>query len=369
MGAAACTAPQNRQQTDATVSSHLSDSLTTQYAERFSLKNIGNGSYLVDITAPEKKANGRIYHFAFLSPTSETKNIPPEYTIIRTPVQKVICMTALQLSGFIRLHALHCITGVNSMKNVFTPELKERLADGRIVKIGIEGEFDKELVLSAQPDMIFFSPTKRGGYDVLTEVGIPLLPYMGHQERTPLGQAEWIKLVGIITGKSLMADSIFRHIERRYNELKTLANGAERKPTVFSGTLTNGNWYVMGGRSYMAQVFADAGADYILKEDERAGSFNLDFEAGYARAVHADFWRVLHTGKTPLSYASLQQEDARYADFDAFKHRKVFFCHLRTTPYYERMPMEPEIMLADLIKIFHPSLLPQHEAVYYDLLP
>ena len=34
----------------------------------------------------------------------------------------------------------------------------------------------------------------------------------------------------------------------------------------------------------------------------------------------------------------------------------------------ESMPTEPEIVLADLLHIFHPDLLPDHEPVYYSRL-
>ena len=38
-------------------------------------------------------------------------------------------------------------------------------------------------------------------------------------------------------------------------------------------------------------------------------------------------------------------------------------------PFYESMPTHPEVVLSDLIKIFHPQLLPEdYEPVFYRLL-
>ena len=37
-----------------------------------------------------------------------------------------------------------------------------------------------------------------GGYDAMRETGIPLVPHLGYKEMTPLGQAEWIKFIGMI---------------------------------------------------------------------------------------------------------------------------------------------------------------------------
>ena len=64
----------------------------------------------------------------------------------------------------------------------------------------------------------------------------------------------------------------------------------------------------------------------------------------------------------------LKESDERYADFDAFKNRVVIYCNMREKPFYETMPVEPDVVLADLIAIFHPSLLPDHKAKYYELL-
>ena len=38
-------------------------------------------------------------------------------------------------------------------------------------------------------------------------------------------------------------------------------------------------------------------------------------------------------------------------------------------PFYENMPVQPDVVLADLIHIFHPELLPDdYQPVFYELL-
>lgn len=37
-------------------------------------------------------------------------------------------------------------------------------------------------------------------------------------------------------------------------------------------------------------------------------------------------------------------------------------------PFYENMPMQPEVVLEDLIHAFHPGLSPNHVPTYYELL-
>ena len=119
----------------------------------------------------------------------------------------------------------------------------------------------------------------------------------------------------------------------------------------------------------MAQLFKDAGADYFLKDNEQSGGVTLDFETVYHQAAEAKYWRIVNSYQGLFTYDALKEEDARYADFRAFKDKGVVYCNMREKPFYESMPVEPEIILADLIKVFHPELLPADYApTYYELL-
>ena len=222
--------------------------------------------------------------------------------------------------------------------------------------------------MGINPDVIFISPFKRGGYDAMREVGIPLIPHLGYKETSPLGQAEWVKFIGLFTGQEAKANKLFSATEKRYNELKQLASNVKKRPVVFSGELRGGNWYAVGGKSFLAQLFRDAGADYFLRNDSTSGGVTLDFETVYNQAEDVDYWRIVNSFKGNFSYETLKEEDARYADFKAFKERKVVYCNMSKTPFYESMPVEPEVVLADFIHVFHPDLLPNHKPGYYELL-
>ena len=115
-------------------------------------------------------------------------------------------------------------------------------------------------------------------------------------------------------------------------------------------------------------MFEDAGADYFMKDDQRSGGVTLDFEKVYSQAAGADYWRIVNSFEGDFTYNTLKAEDSRYADFKAFKNKGVVYCNMDKKPFYESMPTEPEIVLADLIKAFHPELLPDYKPVFYELL-
>ena len=331
-----------------------------RYATGFSVRDSADVT-LVDV--------GESDHFALVS--SDETVVPANYIKVRVPVERTICMTALQLSNFTALGAHDVVRGITGTKNLFNEDIRQRVADGRIVKIGMEGEFDTERTLAANPQVIFISPFKRGGYDAIKETGITLVPHLGYKELDPLGQAEWVKFVGLFIGKRREAVALFDSIANRYNSLKEKVSAhlaGKTLPTVFSGEMHYGTWHAVGGKNYLAQIFRDAGADYVLHDDETAGE-NLEFEKMYALAAEADYWRILNSFDGDFSYDALLKSEPRNRLFKAFRERKVIYCNMKRTPYYESSPVEPDVLLKDLVAIFHPELVEtDYQPKYYRLL-
>ena len=307
-------------------------------------------------------------HDRFALVTSDDADVPEGYTKIRVPVKSTICMTMLQLSNFTALDAIDVVKGLTGTKNLFNKDILARVKDGRMVKIGMEGNFDTEMVLAANPDVIFISPSKRGGYDAIKETGITLVPHLGYKELDPLGQAEWVKFVGMFIGKEREANKVFVGIEKRYNELKAEARKVEKRPTVTSGEMHYGTWHAVGGKNYLAQIFRDAGAEYVINDEETSGE-NLEFEKMYALAANADYWRILNSYPDEFSYEALKASEPRNELFKAFKEKKVIYCNMKKQAYYEISPVEPDVVLKDFVAIFHPELVEKdYQPKYYRLL-
>jgi iron complex transport system substrate-binding protein len=331
--------------------------MSPKYATGYQVRD-SSGVRLVDV--------GKGYHFALV--TTDDVTIPNGYTKVHVPIRNTICMTALQLSNFTILDAHDVVKGITGTKNLFNEDILAKVKDGRIVKIGMEGNFDTELVLAANPDVIFISPSKRGGYDAIKETGITLVPHLGYQELDPLGQAEWIKFVGMFIGKEKEANEVFAGIESRYNELKEKAQHVENRPTVLSGEMHYGNWHAVGGKNYLAQIFRDAGAEYVINDEETSGE-DLEFEKMYALAANADYWRILNSFPGEFSYEALKASEPRNELFKAYKEKKVIYCNMKQTPYYEISPVKPDVLLKDFVAIFHPELVEEdYQPTFYYLL-
>ena len=313
-------------------------------------------------------------HVFISNPDPKARNSKTEEVVLtgKESQKRFICTTALQLGNFEVLGMEERIVGMNSLKNVFSPKIKQQLADGKTVRVGKEGNFDLEAVIASKPDYIFVSASKYGGFESLKECGIPLISHHGYRETDPLGQAEWIKLIGLLTGETRRANAVFEDIESKYNAIKAkvAAVKAKRKtlPTILSGRQIRDGWYVMGGKSYMARIFADAGVDYIMKDIDEAGGTALDFETVYAKGINADYWQIDGTFDDEFTLNDLTTEDARYGDIKAYKNQHVLFCNFAKTPYRELGGLEPHRLLSDFVKAFYPEILPNYTPKYYKLM-
>jgi iron complex transport system substrate-binding protein len=190
-------------------------------------------------------------------------------------------------------------------------------------------------------------------------------------ESKPLGQAEWIKFTALFFNAEEKADQSFDQTTDRYNKLAALTKQVKQRPTAFLGSNFSGGWYVAGADSFIAQYLKDAGADYMWKDRPGRGSLPMSFEKVFDRAIKGEYW--LNGNQKWQSISDITKADPRYQKLAAFQTKKVFNNNARVNPkggndYWENGTIKPDEVLADLVKIFHPQLLPNHKFVYYQQL-
>ena len=294
--------------------------------------------------------------FAFVKDT--TKAVEPDVKgILNVPVKSVVSFSATQWAVFLRLGEIDRVRGILEGRFVHDSTMLALMAEQKVYDIGTEAAADIERMIQLKPDALLYSPYFDGNQGGLSVTGAVLFPFADYMENTPLGRAEWIRVIGMMTGCEDKANAWFDDIERRYNALSGLCADVEHRPTVFSDLAFNGQWYVAGGRSYIAKLFADAGADYIWKDNPSTASVPMDAETILAKAQKADFWRVINSNPFPMTYESLAKESPVYPLFDAFKKHQIIVCDILSTGYFEQSQCEPDLLLADFIYFFHPELL------------
>ncbi len=293
---------------------------------------------------------------------------PGDGQLLPVPLKDMVCLSATHLSFADALGLVDKISGVASADYVVSAEFRDYIADGRIQEIGISDHFKLERLISLAPDIVMVTHQQGQSFEPLRNAGLTVLAFAEHLETHPLGRAEWIRCMGVLFGKEAQAKTIFDSISNEYYRLTALASEVEVRPVVLSGKQYGGFWNLAGGKSYLAQLLHDAGAEYVWSDNPDSGSLVLDFETVYHRGINADFWRFLVYSSEPYTYDHLLAEDQRYAGIRAFGERKVLLSNTFEKPYFQRGVLEPQVILADYISIFHPELLPDHEPAYYQLL-
>lgn len=289
----------------------------------------------------------------------------PEGTLIRTPLEKTVLFSAVHGGLFNDLHCLEQIAGMCDTEYILNDSLRQRIARRQIADMGSSIQVDVERMVAVQPDAFFVSPFENAGYGALATLGIPLIECADYMETSALGRAEWMKFYGLLMGRGKEADSLFAEVEKNYLQLSRQVKDIEEKPTLLCDLKQGSAWYVPGGNSYIGRLFGDAGADYLFADHKESGSVALSFENVLTRGHHADIWVVKYGRDIPYTYGSLAEEYPLYQKFDAWQNRKIFGCNTLKCLFFEEVPFHPDRLLRDMIKIFHPKILPDYQPVYY----
>lgn len=294
----------------------------------------------------------------------------PEGTVVRTPLQKSVIYSSVHCSLWSELDELKGIGGVCGLEYIKLPQIQEGCRNGSIVNVGNSMNPDIERIIDLRPDAILLSPFENsGGYGRVDKLNIPIIECADYMETSALGRAEWMRLYGLLLGKEAQADSLFAGIEKEYLTLTQQVKSQNlKRPTVISEMKNSSAWYIPGGNSTMGRLYQDAGADYVFAYLSNSGSVPLAFETVFDRGGNADIWLIKYNQPQDKTYSELERDYAPYARFKAFQDRKVYGCNTNHVPFYEESPFHPELLLKDLIKIFHPELLPDYDLKYFSNL-
>lgn len=293
--------------------------------------------------------------------------------VITIPVHKVFVSSTDTLPLITDIGHLDAITGVTQKDFIVNADVQAAIAAGKIVAFAPDGAtVNTEQVIAAHPDVLFTGGYDDPSYKVLRDAKLAIVGNGSWLEADPLGRAEWGKFVAAFFDEEAKATATFDGIAGRYRDLAAKVAALNARPTVMNGYVYNGTWQASGGDGYAARLMTDAGADYVWKDKAAASGLSIDFEDMLARGKNADFWIDPGFGWTTL--AAAKGLDARYAEFSAFQKGQVYNNDGIQGPgggidFYERGVNEPDVVLADLVKIFHPGLVPDHTFVFYRQVP
>jgi len=272
---------------------------------------------------------------------------------------------AVHVTMLNELGVIDDVVGICEAHHIKTPNVVDRIASGRIKDLGKATSPNIEKMIELGVEAIIATPLENASMGSVEKTGIPVVKCADYMEFNPLGRAEWIKFIGLLTGKYSIADSLFRETEADYIRIKAIAEQVSYRPKLMTELKYGNAWYVSGGESYMAQILKDAGADYLFSYLPGTGGIPLSFETVLTKAIHADLWIMNYNRAEDMTYSDLQSDNPSYTRFDPFRNRRIFGCNTNNKLYYDEVPVHPDYLLAELIAICHPTLLPDHHFRYF----
>ena len=340
---------------------------TPTYATGFRIVGAeGKQSTIIRVTNPWQSAD-EVETMLFIARGGEKAPNGFRGQVLQGDAKRVVCMSSSHIAMLDAIGAVESVVGVSGKNFITNPYV---VAHQRtIADVGYDGNMNFELLVAQQPDIVLlYGVTGACTMESkLNELGIPYIYVGEYVEEDPLGKAEWLIALAEIVGLRQQGLTYFSELPQRYEQLKSIAASAQTPtPKVMINTPYADSWFMPSTTSYIARLIADAGGDYIYQQNTSNHSLPIDLEQAALLTTQADIW--LHV-ENINSLDDLRRQLPKFAHMPCVQRGEVYNCDKRRVAgggndYWESGVVHPDVILRDLIKIFHSELVSE-EFVYY----
>lgn len=357
---------------NSSVSTYADSIYLPEYASGFRILGAeGSSSVIIESVNPWQGADSVVTRL-FIARDGEEPPQGFEGQVIEGDARRIVAMSSTHIAMLDVIGETARVVGVSGMDFISNDAVRSRRDS--IGDVGYDGNVNYELLLSLQPDIILLYGTNgaSGMEPKLKELGIPYVYIGEYLEDSALGKAEWIVAVAEIVGKRDEGIKAFSAIPERYNAIREKAADCLKhssRPKVMINLPYGDSWFMAPTGSYLVRLIEDAGGDYIYKKNNSNESRPIDLEEAFMLVSASDKW--INVGQT----RSLDELRKNYPKFAATKpvlSGEVYNTTGRVAAngandYWERGVVEPDVVLRDMVMIFHPELA-DSDLVYYEKL-
>ena len=286
---------------------------------------------------------------------AEVDGLPADVTVLRQPVENIYLVSTSVMDLLLHLDALDSVAfSGTKAEGWYLPAVQQAMEEGKIAYAGKYSAPDYETILAAdcglaiENTMIYHTPEVK---EQLEKFGVPVLVERSSYESGPLARMEWVKLYGILLGKTNEAERVFADAEQR---IAPLADKAPTGKTVAFFSITSNNLAtVRKGGDYVAEMIKMAGGSYAFADLTDSGNnlatVNISLEDFYAGAKDADV--LIYNSTIEGELCSIDELIAKcpmLADFKAVQSGNVW-C---TAQSLFQQSMELPDLILDMNKVF-----------------
>ncbi|MBQ9907761.1 MAG: ABC transporter substrate-binding protein [Oscillospiraceae bacterium] len=297
-----------------------------EYATQFSVDYCADGCAVIHIASED-------YLFVPEGCSAPAQNNLP---VISQPHGDIYVASSSAMDLFDAIGSLDAVTMTSTDADGWTlPDVRDAMQRGDLVFIGkysapdYEALTESDCPLAIENTMISHSPAVK---EQIESLGIPVIIERSSYEQHPLGRMEWMKLYGLLLGRTEAASECFTEKTAGFHTLEIPdIPDSERKAVAFFSITGNGAVNIRKPGDYISQMISLAGGRYIftaddLSVDENAlSTMNIQMETFYASAKDADILIYNSTIEGQLdSIAQLKEKSPVFADFRAVQNDSVW---------------------------------------------
>ena len=353
-------------------------SVPMEFAETFAVFE-RDGYHIVDLRAPlvswggSAQGEDRTARIVLVPKTQE----PPDLTgdlegavLVRTPVERIAVNYGFLEAIVTALSIEDRLVAVGGVKN-YNDNIRSRARSGQLAQLGYGWHSPPNIgpLLDSNPDVFLMVLGDLGHaehYERIKSLGVPVVPIFFEAETTYMGPVDYVRLIGMLSGKEAQADRFVTMVANNVRELKALVADASPRQVLSS-------WYTGGGR-WMVIV---RNADNALLED--AGGINLmaqpddirldDFirvgtEVLLDKARDIDCWVIRDTHSVPFDDVDVLQNFRAWREGCLFAGDGMSKPEADAFDIYETGIIRPDLILGDKVRMLHPNLRDE-PYVYY----
>lgn len=345
------------------------DLYSPAYSSNFKIEGSDDSdNVLISVYNPWQGAENVSSQFLIQRDTIGNENFNGQ--ILKGNADRIICMSSTHIAMLDALGANDKIIGVSGMQYISNPFI--RANEDKIPDIGYEGNIDYETLIATNPDLVLlFSVNGSSTMEPkLKELGIPFLYIGDYVEEDPLGKVEWIIPLAEVIGKRNEGIEKFKEIATRYESLKEkISLDTLQRPKVMVNAPFLDSWFMPSTESYVARMIKDAGGDYIYRKNTGNSSQPVDIEEALKLVSETDYWINIGSINTKKE---LESTLPKFINTQCVREGRIYNNNRLTSSgggndCYESGVVKPDLVLRDMVKIFHPELVDEEFTYYHQL--
>lgn len=142
-------------------------------------------TYLLSVRSP-RGGRDRSFRCTLIPENIRTRGVPTSCAIVRAPVQDIVYVASLRLSGFVGLRRLSTIINVADAHRLFGGGVGSHLGSKDVRGVNVRKGFSGRIVVDMGPSLVLVSPFGQKKCSTLGRMNVPLVPRLKCGRVAPL---------------------------------------------------------------------------------------------------------------------------------------------------------------------------------------